>query len=1202
MGSKRKRPVKTHGPTPSSQTSITKTLGRFKSSKGPIVPKNQTSHPLISLYYRNVLTLRQYLLDQLPRSSKLRRRRIASLEASAQSNVKPLATLLDSTLVGVLKKSPPELNSERQRGYLAFSQSQSRSILASTDSGPDSPQSEVVEFVIGQLFNRYGSYQKSPHLLTHGFKRLSRDNGPESIIPGLVAEFPNPNVRTLTEAPWTDILGLLGQNGNDIMMRLLFDCGIFSPINVSKGIYYQLSGRWDLSLYIITTHTLLGLPLSSLEQVRERFSELDGLDLGQKETKKKRDRGDSRGEPYGLNSIVLSRRRILYSRPKVDSNQKEPSGLSRNHVLNRFSSLDSTAEDMYVMKYIFPRQFGLQNVFVRKIDANYYTNPFTAPNFREEKISRQALKRRPVQSAEQSSANTEDPISKCPKRLRGKATELSKSLRVRHARCSYRALLEYYCPMEANVPWTLGAPSSLPDDTTGNELASSTEKLITQASIKGRWQEAKASTPRKSPKSKPKVSMGDYATPPSSVSAFCRSVLQNLIPPRFFGDGVDGIANRKAIMKNVDKFIKMRRYESLSLHELCNGLKITCISWLVSPKLQRQSDDAKDKMSFSDLQKRTELLHEFIFYIFDSLLMDLIRTNFYVTESQVHRYRLFYFRHDVWKRLTEQPLLRLKATMFEELDPESVQRMLASSSLGVGALRLLPKSTGIRPILNLRKRALKQSIYNKKRRYLAPSINSNLAPVYNMLNYERDHSPTKSGAAMQSMGELHPRLKVFKQQLVQRISNIEGSRFPRLFFVKVDIQACFDTIPQKKLLHIIANLVSEEQYLVTKHVEMNLSNSEAWKRPMRKYLGRAAPLRKQQAISEIVANRAHRKDNTVFIDSINQKTHGTDSLIEMLDEHVRNNLVKMGKQYFRQRSGIPQGSVVSSLLCNFFYAELERNVLGFLRPEESLLLRLVDDFLLVTTDIGQATEFLQVMIRGQPSYGVTVNPAKSLVNFTTMVDGVHIPRLEGSSLFPYCGCLIDTHTLGINRDQDRLLDGGDSAAATLSNTLTVETSRLPGRTFQRRVVTALRFQLHSMYIDGAHNSRSVVLSNLYCGFITSAMKMYRYMKSLRGRAHPDSPIIINIIRDLIQQTHGIIQARRASKLAPLSCPVHINQLQYLAAAAFRFVFQRKQTRYAPVLQWLDKSGRESRPTTDAEALRMLHVVKKGTALFKPWRF
>jgi telomerase reverse transcriptase len=102
----------------------------------------------------------------------------------------------------------------------------------------------VVNFVIESLFARTPGYQKPQHLLTHGYgpHRPTDPSILETSILGLVAQFPNKNVRTLKESPWTDVLGLLGENGDEIMMRLLFDCGIFAPVNVRRGIYYQLSG------------------------------------------------------------------------------------------------------------------------------------------------------------------------------------------------------------------------------------------------------------------------------------------------------------------------------------------------------------------------------------------------------------------------------------------------------------------------------------------------------------------------------------------------------------------------------------------------------------------------------------------------------------------------------------------------------------------------------------------------------------------------------------------------------------------------------------------------------------------------------------------------------------------------------------------------------------------------------------------------
>lgn len=69
--------------------------------------------------------------------------------------------------------------------------------------------------------------------------------------------------------------------------------------------------------------------------------------------------------------------------------------------------------------------------------------------------------------------------------------------------------------------------------------------------------------------------MTDYATPHVAVSAFCRGVLAKLIPNELYGCGVDGIKNRNIILRHVDTFVQMRRFESLSLHEVSQGLKVS---------------------------------------------------------------------------------------------------------------------------------------------------------------------------------------------------------------------------------------------------------------------------------------------------------------------------------------------------------------------------------------------------------------------------------------------------------------------------------------------------------------------------------------------------------------------------------------------------------------------------------------------------
>jgi Telomerase ribonucleoprotein complex - RNA binding domain len=85
-----------------------------------------------------------------------------------------------------------------------------------------------------------------------------------------------------------------------------------------------------------------------------------------------------------------------------------------------------------------------------------------------------------------------------------------------------------------------------------------------------------ASSPIKLPPRKP--SLIEHATPPSRVSAFCRAVLAHLIPHEFWGSGETQVHNEKILFRNVDRFITLRRFESLSLHEVSQGTRVGLLS------------------------------------------------------------------------------------------------------------------------------------------------------------------------------------------------------------------------------------------------------------------------------------------------------------------------------------------------------------------------------------------------------------------------------------------------------------------------------------------------------------------------------------------------------------------------------------------------------------------------------------------------
>lgn len=317
---------------------------------------------------------------------------------------------------------------------------------------------------------------------------------------------------------------------------------------------------------------------------------------------------------------------------------------------------------------------------------------------------------------------------------------------------------------------------------------------------------------------------------------------------------------------------------------------------------------------------------------------------------------------------------------------------------------------------------------------------------------------------MFSSDEMYQRLHRFRTQLQQS----ENADKP-LYFAKVDVESCFDSIPQKPLLKLLNDLISAEGYTITRHAqakalgECDQSKDQPKIVPKAswKWKGKARVTDQKELFSEHAQKEAEASLGTVFVD-LEGKTHRSRAgILALLREHVERNIVQIGKKFYRQTTGIPQGSIVSSLLCNFFYAELESKVLAFLQDDESLLLRLIDDFLLISTNRDTATRFVQVMHRGLPEYGLRVKEDKSKVNFDVQVDGRDVSRLPAATNFPYCGNAINTINLNITRDEIRRQQNSkrlrdvrklsctdyilDTAAA-----LTVDFSRSPGQNFYRK--------------------------------------------------------------------------------------------------------------------------------------------------------
>ena len=441
------------------------------------------------------------------------------------------------------------------------------------------------------------------------------------------------------------------------MVDLLVDCALFYPSTSDSSRLRQLTGVPATQISLLSQASA---PKALPQIVQKRISEPSNATAGRR-----------------LSSIRFVRSRMFYARPALNAQGNVGFGLRHIHAFNRFPKCEDEEQTLHVIKYVFPRQFGLHNVFTCDTDSKETAQPFKDYTLREHEIT---LKQRERVAALPEPLKGRPGLHLAvPKRLRGQALELVRELRRNHRKCSYVALLHHYCPTSLNL--TRGGATS----------------------------------------------PAELATPQAKVSAFCRAVVLRVFPYRIWGSGTEGEHNRRIIMRNIHRFVRSRKGESLTLHDVLQDIHISAITWL-------QPHETETKMCKSDFNKRKEIFAELMYYLFDSFVIPLVRSNFHVTETNVHRNRMFYFRHDVWKQLTEPALAELKFNMFEEMKHDQARKLLAGRSLGYSDIRLLPKATGFRPIANLRRR---MQIWKGGKKVLGRSINSILTPVFKILNFEK---------------------------------------------------------------------------------------------------------------------------------------------------------------------------------------------------------------------------------------------------------------------------------------------------------------------------------------------------------------------------------------------------------------------------------------------------------------------------------
>ncbi|XP_032223148.2 telomerase reverse transcriptase [Nematostella vectensis] len=621
-------------------------------------------------------------------------------------------------------------------------------------------------------------------------------------------------------------------------------------------------------------------------------------------------------------------------------------------------------------------------------------------------------------------------------------------------------------------------------------------------------------------------------TPYSQVFLFVKAVCNKVIPYELWGSS----DNKHAFFRNLKKFISLRKPENMTLAQMARGMKVKHCKWL---------HGKEGHPSTTESRKRMELLMQWLWWLMESYLMVVIRAFFYVTEGTTST-KMFYYRVPVWRVIHDFGMNSMKDIILKPLSKEEAKAALAKSTLGCSYMRFLPKALSVRPIINLKGKSDggKSSM----------SINSKLKNLFLIIKHERTKAKP-SGSGMLGFDDVFRALSKFISG-----RNLRNDERP-LYFVRVDVAKCFDSILHVKLHSIMKHVLTHQLYTVRRFVIMKRRGLQS-RRMYKKYISYSLDRTGFVEFAKEYVKESELSE-AVLVDQVRYfHEHRDESLLPLLEEHIFRNLVNIHGKVYWQTAGIPQGSIMSSIFCCYYYDAMESSYFpDILRDDSSLMMRWVDDFILITPHRETAESFLAAMHAGIPEFGCKVNKLKTLTNYVSSLDGGKpVNHIEEGGLFPWCGILIDPATLNVQMDLKRYIDGVEDS---IQGPMASHT----GHGISTKLKFSLRAKCVPLLLSSQINSQTTVLVNIYQMFFLTACKFLCLCKGLpKGHRSSEKPRFFTRII-LALPSFLVTQTRRKCTKEHAPCHLRNDVITWLCCQAFVRCLGRK-LRYSKVVKLL----------------------------------
>ena len=489
-----------------------------------------------------------------------------------------------------------------------------------------------------------------------------------------------------------------------------------------------------------------------------------------------------------------------------------------------------------------------------------------------------------------------------------------------------------------------------------------------------------------------------------------------------------------------------------------------------------------------------------------------------------------------------------------------------------------------------------------------PSTNATLNDAFAVLRKQYLDDPSLFGVGVAGLHFFYPRYRKYLIDCRRQSCAIttKPSEQQRLYFASVDIQHCYDNINQEKLLELVdRQLLTEDQYMVQRvgvtHCKgssdscASLSHNNQPQPQSKTVLHRKHCHVESPETFEPSGQTLLKKLNCEYHHAIFRHAGGGSGggnsntmvmvskkrIMAQLSEHLKSHILvakgRFNERFLVQRRGIPQGSILSSLLCNLYYGSVVEKKLGLTDATttsnhngktnselttglaefpktpptyHSMLTRMVDDFMLVSQEPKELTKFIQIMDKGDEELGVHINKDKTRVSVEVSFrhakdhkdSGCNNPRAEHcikpqgtQRFFPWCGMLFDTRTGAVRIDYSRFHFGK------ARDTITVDYS-CKEKSLHHQVLTQLQIYVRPrclpILFDSLINGHNVQCINYYQLFFFAAVKLAFYLD------------------DYATYRGGICQTRQKGPTVAIDYAVLLDSVESTITFAYRLVSSR----------------------------------------------